>query len=40
MIFTCFSTGDPEPIVTWTFNDTVIEPNGTKYSIGNNNDNY
>lgn len=40
VVFTCFATGDPEPVVTWTFNNTVIQTNTTKYSIGGYNNTY
>ena len=31
--FPCFSTGDPPPMVQWTFNNTLLQSNN-KYSIG------
>ena len=30
--FECFGTGDPAPIITWTFNNTVLN-NSAKYTI-------
>ena len=31
--FPCFSTGDPPPSVSWTFNNSVLQEN-SKYSVG------